>query len=521
MASLPSLAFTVTRQKPELIAPAEPTPREIKYLSDIDDQQGLRFQIPLIKFYRNVPSMSGKDPVEVIRQALAKALVFFYPFAGRLREGPGRKLMVDCTGEGVMFIEADADATLQHFAIGGEVKPPFPCFDQLLYNVPGSAEILNCPLFLIQPFAGRLREGAGRKLMVDCTGEGVMFIEADADATLQHFAIGGEVKPPFPCFDQLLYNVPGSAEILNCPLFLIQVTRLRCGGFIFALRMNHTMADGYGLFHFMNTIAEIARGVETPTFQPVWQREYFSARNPPRITCTHYEYEEEPADSMVTNIPLDNLVHRSFFFGPTEISALRSSLPPHLRKCSTVEILTALLWRCRTIALGFNPDEEVRVLLLINARFRFKDSPLPSGYTGNAFAYPGAKTTAGKLRKNPLGYAVELVSSIKRCFSEEYMQSVVDLMVLKGRPAFHVAGSFIMSDLTRYKVLDVDYGWGKAVYNGPPHGGATDVPGVATFHVPHKNNKGENGTLIPMCLPAFAMDKFVNELANTFIRAAL
>ncbi|XP_031104663.1 benzyl alcohol O-benzoyltransferase-like [Ipomoea triloba] len=449
MASQPSLAFTVTRQKPELVAPAEPTPREIKYLSDIDDQQGLRFQIPAIQFYRNEPSMSGKDPVQVIRQALAKALVFFYPFAGRLREG------------------------------------------------------------------------AGRKLMVDCTGEGVMFIEADADATLQHFAIGGEVKPPFPCFDQLLYNVPGSTEILNCPLFLIQVTRLRCGGFIFALRMNHTMGDGYGLFHFMNTIAEIARGVETPTFQPVWQREYFSARNPPRITCTHYEYEEEPTDSMVTNIPLDNLVHRSFFFGPKEISALRSSLPPHLRKCSTVEILTALLWRCRTNALGFNPDEEVRVLLLINARFRFKDTPLPSGYTGNAFAYPGAKTTAGKLTKNPLGYAVELVSSIKRCFSEEYMQSVVDLMVLKGRPPFHVAGSFIMSDLTRYKVLDVDYGWGKAVYNGPPHGGATDVPGVATFHVPHKNNKGENGTLIPMCLPAFAMDKFVNELANTFIRAAL
>lgn len=73
------------------------TPHEILPLSDRDDQQGLRFHIPFVLFYGNEPSMAGKDPVNVFRHALAQTLVFYYPFAGRLREGPGLKLVVDCT----------------------------------------------------------------------------------------------------------------------------------------------------------------------------------------------------------------------------------------------------------------------------------------------------------------------------------------------------------------------------------------------------------------------------------------
>ena len=143
-----SLVFTVRRCKPELVAPAKSTPHEFKQLPDIDDQEGLRFQIPIIYFYKYDPSMQGRDPVKVIREALAQTLVFYYPFAGRLREGPGRKLVVECTGEGMLFIEADADVTLEQF--GNALQPPFPCLEELLFNVPGSGGVLNCPLLLIQ-----------------------------------------------------------------------------------------------------------------------------------------------------------------------------------------------------------------------------------------------------------------------------------------------------------------------------------------------------------------------------------
>ncbi|EXC20590.1 Benzyl alcohol O-benzoyltransferase [Morus notabilis] len=112
-----SLVFRVKRSQPELVAPAKDTPRELKLLSDIDDQDSLRFLIPVIQFYEYEPSMQGKDPAKVIKEALAKTLVFYYPFAGRLRElaGAGRKLAVDCTAEGVLFVEGDADVTLADF----------------------------------------------------------------------------------------------------------------------------------------------------------------------------------------------------------------------------------------------------------------------------------------------------------------------------------------------------------------------------------------------------------------------
>ncbi|KAH6825786.1 HXXXD-type acyl-transferase family protein [Perilla frutescens var. hirtella] len=148
MESTQSLSFNVARKNPELIAPAKPTPYEFKNLSDIDDQDGLRHQLSGIQFYRRNPSIEGKDPVEVIRDAIAKALVFYYPFAGRLRERAARKLVVECTGEGIMFIEADADVTLQQF--GDDIRPPFPFEEELLYDVPDSAGLLHCPLLLIQ-----------------------------------------------------------------------------------------------------------------------------------------------------------------------------------------------------------------------------------------------------------------------------------------------------------------------------------------------------------------------------------
>ncbi|KAK7838155.1 benzyl alcohol o-benzoyltransferase [Quercus suber] len=132
---------------------------------------------------------------------------------------------------------------------------------------------------------GRLREGPDSKFIVECTGEGAIFIEADV--TLDHF--GDAPYPPFSFMDELLFDVPGSGEMLNCPLLLIQVI---AEVLFFALRFNHVMTDGIGIVQFMNAMGETAQGATAPSILPVWQRELVNARDPPRVTCTHHEFDE-------------------------------------------------------------------------------------------------------------------------------------------------------------------------------------------------------------------------------------
>ncbi|CAI9102435.1 OLC1v1000708C2 [Oldenlandia corymbosa var. corymbosa] len=275
------------------------------------------------------------------------------------------------------------------------------------------------------------------------------------------------------------------------------------------------MADSLGLVQFENAIAEIARGDSSgvPSVTPVWARELLNARNPPSETCTHREFIPI-SNTKRTIFPFDprEFVHKSFYFSPEDIAALRSSLPSEL-KCSTFDVLIACLWRCRTIALEFEPDEEVRTLYFINARSRF-NPPLPEGFYGNAIASPPVVSTAGELITNPLSYVVELVRKPKAEVTEEYMKSLADLMVLRGRPRLTLVSTYMVSDLTRIGFDDVDFGWGKPVYAGAARAAAELIPGVATYFSPRVSKEGEKGVVVPVCLPKLAMEKFAKEVAS-------
>lgn len=167
----------------------------------------------------------------------------------------------------------------------------------------------------------------------------------------------------------------------------MKVTSLKCGGFIFAVHIHHAMGDATGHAQFISAISELARGGKAPTISPVWDRHLLNARSPPRVTYTHREYDIDDNLSETLLLHVDDTVLNSFFFGAAELPALWSHLPPHLRSCSRFDLLTASLWRCRTVAFSPEPDEEVRMMFIMDFRRRF-DPSLPVGYYDNAVATP-------------------------------------------------------------------------------------------------------------------------------------
>jgi len=263
-------------------------------------------------------------------------------------------------------------------------------------------------------------------------------------------------------------------------------------------------------------VAELARGAAAPTVQPVWGRELLTAREPPRPSFAHREYDEVP-DTKGAILPPGGVEHRYFFFGPGELAAIRAQLAPCQRRhCTTFEVVSGFVWKLRTMALAPDADEEMRMICIVNARGGKLRSgaAIPEGYYGNAFALPVAVATAGDLAARPLGFAVELVKRAKGEVDVEYMRSVADLMAVRGRPHFTVVRAYLASDVTKAGFGDLDFGWGRPVYGGPAKGGVGAIPGVASFLIPFRNAKGEDGIVVPMCLPGPAMDTLVRELGK-------
>ncbi|XP_026657005.2 myricetin 3-O-glucosyl 1,2-rhamnoside 6'-O-caffeoyltransferase AT2-like [Phoenix dactylifera] len=102
------MRFSVNKLAPALVAPSEPTPSGNLPLSSIDRTTAVSVTIDLILVFEH-----GEEPAKVIREALSKALVPYYPVAGRIVEPSPGEPEVACTGDGVWFVEASANFGLK------------------------------------------------------------------------------------------------------------------------------------------------------------------------------------------------------------------------------------------------------------------------------------------------------------------------------------------------------------------------------------------------------------------------
>ncbi|RLM99050.1 hypothetical protein C2845_PM06G07550 [Panicum miliaceum] len=137
------------------------------------------------------------------------------------------------------------------------------------------------------------------------------------------------------------------------------------------------MCDATGIAQFIFAVAELARGLPSPTVSPAWSRELLEARSLPRQAFPHREYDAVPPTAAAP--PPGDVISRTFTFTRADIAAIKEGLPPHLRdKATTFEAVAAGVWRARTVALDLPADDELRLAVVANFR-RVRELGLPAG----------------------------------------------------------------------------------------------------------------------------------------------
>ncbi len=265
----------------------------------------------------------------------------------------------------------------------------------------------------------------------------------------------------------------------------------------------------------MKAIFDIARGEAKPTILPVWKRELFVGTSlPPHIQEGQEklfdELENATCDDIMVTMPTENMVSEYFILSQIDMDALRRHVPLNLTETVTsFELLTAVTWRSRTVALGYKPCHIVRLMINVNARGRWKK--FPSGYYGNGLMCSVIQTTVNDLCTNPLGHTIELVRKAKdEMMIEENMQLRVDLLPLwREKPYIKLQRIFETCDIKWIGQDTLDIGWAKRIGGRIP---TVSLPNMTSYQFMCKNENGEKSTVISMLLPQPAMDRFKHEM---------
>ncbi|KAJ0833896.1 putative quinate O-hydroxycinnamoyltransferase [Helianthus annuus] len=177
-----------------MVKPAEETPKINLWNSNVDLVVP-NFHTPSVYFYRPNGAPDFFDP-KVMKDALSRALVPFYPMGGRLKRDEDGRIEIDCQGQGVLFVEAESDGVVDDF---GDFAPTLE-LRKLIPAVDYSQGIESYPLLVLQVTyfkCGGVSLGVGMQHHAADGASGLHFI----DRTLLRAR-----DPPQPAFDHIEYQ---------------------------------------------------------------------------------------------------------------------------------------------------------------------------------------------------------------------------------------------------------------------------------------------------------------------------
>ncbi|XP_026431836.1 shikimate O-hydroxycinnamoyltransferase-like [Papaver somniferum] len=200
------MVMEVRVRESSVVKPAEETPKVCLWTSNFDQlcvvhAQAVYFYKPPESTDDGFSSSSGDFfNSTVLKYGLSKALVTYYPVAGRLKRNESGRAEIHCTGEGAIFIEAETDSFMKdlgEFTPNEQLAPLFPRIDY------SDNDISSYPPFLVQvthfKCGGVCLSTALSHILVDGVA-GINFINTWSDLCrgVEH------IKKPLPYFDRTL-----------------------------------------------------------------------------------------------------------------------------------------------------------------------------------------------------------------------------------------------------------------------------------------------------------------------------
>lgn len=371
---------------------------------------------------------------------------------------------------------------------------------------------LSLSLVHFFPLAGKLvtqkfHDEHASWVYVDCiNGKGARLIHASIELRLADLLSSVDVNPIVPSFFDLgerTVNHDGHTR----PLLSVQVTELIDGVFI-GFTMNHSVADGTSLWHFISTLSEVflqlKDGDQDKSFtpdesisdssmnvkisrKPIY-KPFFPEGYGPILKLPYLEPEE-----FVARFDPERLRERIFHFTPKAISTLKAKVNKECSihnniSISSFQALSAFLWRSITRARNLQPEFETNCSLAINWRARVSPT-FSEDCFGNYLAGAQGTCKVGELLGRDLGWAALLVHQSVKAKNEGEIREFINnwakapFVAQTGTTSAHYKpNSVLIAGSARFDMYGPEFGLGKAVailagYANKDDGKVTANPG--------------------------------------------
>ncbi|KAI3943600.1 hypothetical protein MKX01_039228 [Papaver californicum] len=317
------------------------------------------------------------------------------------------------------------------------------------------------PSFHFYPLCGRLStrkqdDPPSYTVFLDCNNsQGAEFIYAIVENVTVADILNPLNVPP------IVRSFFASKESINHdghtePLLAIQVTELVDGYFI-GCSFNHVLGDGTSFWHFFHTWAEICRtkgNIESISFLPPITKRWFS------------EEEQQHQDYTGFNLPFS---HEGFFdFSAQSIAQLKTKANSDActNKISSLQALSALVWRSVTRVLGVHEEQETACRLLVNDRLRLSPH-LSINYFGCSAGSVAGITKSGELLGDDLGWAAWLLHEAVASRTDDRVRQWLNNWPKSSSflPVRRVHGQAMVSigSSPRFDMYGCEFGWEKAI----------------------------------------------------------